>query len=471
MPRNIFDTLTETAAVNVDVAGMVAGGAFNAAMLPVAGAAGLAELARTGGDTASASKAIRAVTTAADEAWGAVPVVGKGPISETGKALAGNEFVQGMSGSMAAQDEAQTKSRVAYWAETFGSPVLGSLVGTAPNAFLAVTDVVNPRRVKLPAPVRCHIVAGEKTIEAERMMEAQHLLNQGVKNEEVAALTGVWKGADGQFRWWIDDSNAALAFDPLVLKDGEVVTMTTRQALNHDLLFDAYPNIADVPITFKRLTKDELSKYDDGKSLPYRAVFQGGDSPNIEVLVSELGENDTSYLNTLVHEVSHAVQDYEGGNVYKRSGGTSPEAVNRRQMEAMLDERANHEMLDIDYLDALINDLDALGNVKAKTTVEIVRDALWDPGKGYLANIGEQESYLAGRLAGSKSTVNPAVLAARINKGMDANTMDMFNPATFNIEDFLESHPNLWGNKLAIQLITKDKDLQQKYMAKESPVK
>lgn len=183
--------------------------------------------------------------------------------------------------------------------------------------------------------------AGEKakTANMERLRKAKELERQGVDNETIRQKTGWFKGMDGKWRFEIDDSaaefrkhgDAQLLEEPgyrrlgeltqkwadRYEKNGEALTEAEsaemealqeqysdrvweekyllRDFLRHDALFEAYPRLKGVSLAFDSLDNG-TNGYFDKRS-------------NTIVLADNLIGSDKR---TLLHEVQHIIQKYEG---------------------------------------------------------------------------------------------------------------------------------------------------------------
>lgn len=153
--------------------------------------------------------------------------------------------------------------------------------------------------------------AGElaETANKHQLSAAQQRLDAGEDADIVRQETGWFKGADGKWRYEIDDSEAFLKTN----NDGSYVIDDIRKngvrahdkiplfrVLGHDKLFAAYPDLADISVKFN---------YDMKGS---RARFERI-SRSIE-LSPEL--NNYSEINNLksvlLHEIQHGIQAIEG---------------------------------------------------------------------------------------------------------------------------------------------------------------
>lgn len=169
--------------------------------------------------------------------------------------------------------------------------------------------------------------AGVKAKNADKLKlsTAEQMLKSGIDSETVRRETGWFKGYDGKWRFEIDDSRMFFSkngFNPDVLSYKKLElkfimgTITVEeqkrlkelsetvkgihlhrldQFVKHDALFEAYPELKSIEVTFAELDSKEKGNYD------YR---------NNEIQISnKLSPADIK--ETLVHEIQHAVQHIE----------------------------------------------------------------------------------------------------------------------------------------------------------------
>lgn len=143
---------------------------------------------------------------------------------------------------------------------------------------------------------RRNMFAGEKATQADLdSLEKAKLMERFQRDKEtILQETGWVKKADGKWRFEIDDSKATFNFD--VLK--EKMFPTLKEVLNHPTLYKNYPHLADMEVYF--------SAEKSGINGSYNATFGS------ILLNRNLSNNVEQLKSTLLHEVQHAVQDYEG---------------------------------------------------------------------------------------------------------------------------------------------------------------
>lgn len=210
-----------------------------------------------------------------------------------------------------------------------------------------------------------------KTASSKNLALAEAMEEDGASREEIWRKTGWIRGADGQWRFEIDDSKAAFRkngdaklmqeqgyrrLDELTNKwadsfekGGEALTEAEENEmaelqeeysdrvwekkyelqdfLKHDELYEAYPMLRHTTLQFERLDSGVKGKFNK--------------RDNSIVLSDSLFGKEPE---TLLHEIQHIIQKYEGFQ-----GGTSPEYWARRDYESgdRLQESLQQEYSDI----------------------------------------------------------------------------------------------------------------------------
>lgn len=210
-----------------------------------------------------------------------------------------------------------------------------------------------------------------KTASSKSLTLAEAMEEDGASREEIWRKTGWIRGADGQWRFEVDDSkaefrpngDARLLGEPRYrrleeltdkwgdsfekggepLTEAEEAEMEALQEeysdrvwekkyelqdfLKHDELYEAYPMLRHTTLRFEKLDPGVKGKFDkrNGAIILSDSLF--GKGPE-----------------TLLHEIQHIIQKYEGFQ-----GGTSPEYWARRDYESgdRLQERLQREYDDI----------------------------------------------------------------------------------------------------------------------------
>ena len=130
-----------------------------------------------------------------------------------------------------------------------------------------------------------------QTADADALSRAMELQKQGVSNEAIRQETGWFVGMDGKWRYEIDDSQ-------MTISDNISNYMRLGDLMQHDQLYAAYPDLADMDIVFQSLAPGVNASYDP--------QF---DSINLS---SRLKNDPFGIKDALAHELQHAIQQREG---------------------------------------------------------------------------------------------------------------------------------------------------------------
>lgn len=176
------------------------------------------------------------------------------------------------------------------------------LLDRAPEA--PVQAVSEPENVRLRAvdepkgrgPPERFSYAGRdaRNADLEALHEAERYEMQSVDAETIRQKTGWFRGADGKWRWEIDDSGMKLRTDAADISN----YTTLGELVDAPALFATYPNMKDMDVTFHNLER--------GQNGGYNRRFD-----SIE-LSRDLKNRPEALLNSLTHEVQHAIQQREG---------------------------------------------------------------------------------------------------------------------------------------------------------------
>ena len=137
-----------------------------------------------------------------------------------------------------------------------------------------------------------------KTADLSLRDRAQSMKETGSSAQDIFQETGWSQGADGQWRFEIDDSSASL--DMTALKPGK--TARLEDIFKHDALFEAYPQLRGMKI---KLAKEERG-FD---AAFYPPIFRL--KTKLGWLMLSPGRSDEAVLNTILHEVQHQIQQIE----------------------------------------------------------------------------------------------------------------------------------------------------------------
>lgn len=127
---------------------------------------------------------------------------------------------------------------------------------------------------------------------------AKELADQGRSPRDIWAATGWYRGADGQWRFEIDDSAAAFTDRVTTDKRGRVRASSTKleELYDHPVLFAAYPQARRTRVIFHR----------------NMGAQSGYFNPLLNVIGLDASKGIEVALSSLTHEVQHLIQEVEG---------------------------------------------------------------------------------------------------------------------------------------------------------------
>lgn len=154
---------------------------------------------------------------------------------------------------------------------------------------------------------------GARTADNAALRRAEALEKSGTDNETIRKETGWYRGMDGQWRFEIDDSKIKLRYEATAENGRETIPnyTTLGNLIDAPELFAAYPDMRNMDVVFQDLN--------DGAYGAYNRQFDSID------LSRKLKSSQYDLLDTLTHEIQHAVQNREG---FTR--GTNPTYWNRK---------------------------------------------------------------------------------------------------------------------------------------------
>jgi hypothetical protein len=155
------------------------------------------------------------------------------------------------------------------------------------------TGVPLRERFNPESPSILYQFAGEKANVPQFMRDsldtAKAMAAEGKDSETIRAVTGWFPGMDGKMRWEIPDEGVSLQPEwSNATRLGDLV--------NHPALFEAYPELAESPVEFRRWG-NSLGVTADGKM-------------TIPEMVRGFSSDDL--LGSVLHEVQHLIQQKEG---------------------------------------------------------------------------------------------------------------------------------------------------------------
>lgn len=179
-----------------------------------------------------------------------------------------------------------------------------------------------------------------KTADHAALAKAEEMTGRGFSREDVWHDTGWFQGADGKWRFEVDDSGTKWAAPTVSeMEPGRSIQTTVGEALPHPKLTEAYPDAAPMPLQYVNVKTPQAGT-------PFG--FYAPDRDAIAVRATQFNDPRS----TTLHEAQHAVQQREGfargsnskadGPDHYRSSAGEVEArnVQRRQDMDRLQRRA-----------------------------------------------------------------------------------------------------------------------------------
>ncbi len=149
----------------------------------------------------------------------------------------------------------------------------------------------------------------------DKLQEAKNMLKKGYSNEQIWNSTYWFLDKNKKWTFEISDKNAKLT-DKVKINSKS----TIGEILNHDLLYEMYPELKNVKIEFKDIKPEIDPKTNKSYQL---AGYYGTLTHKIIInnkLVSEKYFSNDMLRKTILHEIQHIVQRKEGFNYgYKGS--------------------------------------------------------------------------------------------------------------------------------------------------------
>lgn len=141
---------------------------------------------------------------------------------------------------------------------------------------------------------------GARTADSAALRRAEALEKSGTDNETIRQETGWYRGMDGQWRFEIDDSKIKLRYEATAENGRETIPnyTTLGNLIDAPELFAAYPDMRNMDVVFQDLN--------NGAYGAYNRQFDSID------LSRKLKSSQYDLLDTLTHEIQHAVQKREG---------------------------------------------------------------------------------------------------------------------------------------------------------------
>lgn len=178
-----------------------------------------------------------------------------------------------------------------------------------------------------------------KTANRSALQKAIEMRNKEKSNEEIRKETGWFVGMDGKWRFEISDADIRFDAEGELQGKNKNDVKTLADYIFHEKLFEAYPDLTEVPVYFAEIQSGNYGSYSRGLD---------------EIALNRsLLEDPKELLDTLVHEIQHAIQERE-----RFAPGASKAYWNRR-LEEGADVRTRKEKQEIARLQKELDDMKA----------------------------------------------------------------------------------------------------------------
>lgn len=237
-----------------------------------------------------------------------------------GAGLIKSGFQQGVKQGVKAFGKSLSEEAAAYGASTAGAAVGREIGGDTGELIGGLAGGMSGGSTASRTTDRMEIFGGARSQTVDDMMldMAVKMENKGVRPQNIFDKTGFFRGADNNWRYEIDDSNSSAR--GVFEGEGDV---PAYKVLQHDELYRAYPDLAYMRV--RPMTQNEI-------------IESGGSSGFFSDFRNEIGVNPRESADlqrgTLLHEMQHAVQNWEG---HSRGGSSS-------RAQGALDEMYNYEI-------------------------------------------------------------------------------------------------------------------------------
>lgn len=191
---------------------------------------------------------------------------------------------------------------------------------------------------------------GAKGAPLQDLKLAEQMEKSGMSKDQIWQAAGWERGKDDKWRFEIPDQDASLNLNTLnSMQNGLAFGTNMEHLLNHPQLYEAYPDIAKLPV-----------KAESGSGAAYYGHSIG------------LGNNVKDPLSVLLHEAQHGVQGAEGF-----AAGSNPHYISglwAANREKQIKEAGTHEenaRLMEDYLNKMPDAYDAAVNTYMRAAGEV----------------------------------------------------------------------------------------------------
>lgn len=146
------------------------------------------------------------------------------------------------------------------------------------------------------------------TADQAKLLQAEQMFRKGSGPNKILEETGWFRGADGKWRFEIDDSASKLNFDKALPSKAESGVLADH--LSHPELFAAYPELGQVRSTV-------ASGANAGRYFPPQMLD--------EAAIQTTATNPATGRSVALHEVQHAIQELENFSKGSMAKGNSAE--------------------------------------------------------------------------------------------------------------------------------------------------
>lgn len=154
-----------------------------------------------------------------------------------------------------------------------------------------------------PQPMRMFVGPNSATFDKVNAVRAHEMERAGVDPEKIWQETGTFRGPDKQWRQEISDVGSKITDDVYHgIKEKQSFTGPASQALTHEELYKAYPELANI------------------ESGLYASQRPSGTYDASTKTITASGPGTTSQKSAMLHELQHAIQQKEG---FARGGSAS----------------------------------------------------------------------------------------------------------------------------------------------------
>lgn len=206
--------------------------------------------------------------------------------------------------------ETGTKKEIAKAQATLYADMVVTTTGRVKDATVdevsdsMVKEIVGVAEIQKPADLLAQF-AGLKSMTSDNLKldAAQARLNVGEDANVIRKETGWFQGKDGKFRYEISDDQASFTFDEKGALPSDIIFKSARGRLKlgdiikHEQLYKAYPFFENIDVNYNQ----NLKQFEG-----ITAYYHPG-SKSLSLSPDAIKNKEA-----IMHEIQHAIQDYEG---------------------------------------------------------------------------------------------------------------------------------------------------------------